>query len=121
MKIRFFEIEYGAADPGITRDFYSSILGLETKVDQQGLKVLDAGIKGLDFNCSTHIEPPAVITSFLTDNLPAVMERLQRNNVPFEGPSPSHLGMMCIQFTNPDGFCIRVNTPTEASPPWLQA
>jgi hypothetical protein len=82
--------------------------------------VLDAGISGLDFNCSVHVAPPAVITSFLTDDLPAVIERLQQHNVPFEGPSPSHLGMMYIQFTNPDGFCIKVNTATAASPPWLQ-
>jgi catechol 2,3-dioxygenase-like lactoylglutathione lyase family enzyme len=120
MKIRLHEIEYGSADPEKTKTFYDNLLGLDTKVDQEGLKVFNSGITGLDLNCSTHIAPLAVVTSFITDDLPAIIERLQQSGVPFEGPVASHLGMICIRFTNPDGFCIKVNTPTEASPPWLK-
>ncbi len=120
VKIRLHEIEYGSGDPEKIKTFYSDLLGLETTVEQEGLKVFTTGISGMDFNCSTHIAPPAVVTSFITDDLSAIIGRLQQSGVPFEGPGPSHLGMMCIQFTNPDGFCIKVNTPTEASPPWLK-
>jgi catechol 2,3-dioxygenase-like lactoylglutathione lyase family enzyme len=120
VKIRLHEIEYGSANPEKMKAFYGDLLGLETTVDQEGLKVFDTGIAGLDVNCSNHIVPPAVITSFITDDLPAIIGRLQQSGVPFEGPAPSHLGMTCIQFTNPDGFCIKVNTPTAASPPWLK-
>jgi catechol 2,3-dioxygenase-like lactoylglutathione lyase family enzyme len=88
MKIRLHEIEYGSADPEKTKTFYGDLLRLDTTVDQDGLKVFDVGIAGLDFNCSTHIVPPVVVTSFITDDLPAIIKRLQQQGVPFEGPAP---------------------------------
>lgn len=121
MKIRLFEIEYGVSNPKQTQTFFQDVLGLTTKLDEPQLKVMDAGLPGLDFNCSTHIAAPGVITSFITDDLDAVIQQLQQHNITFTGPRPSHLGMLSIECNSPDGYLIRINAPTEQSPEWLKA
>src|SRR5829696_2576714 len=120
MKIRLHEIEFGSADVEKTSSFYQDIFGLEPAIQQEGLIVLDAGIKGLDFNLSNHFPKGVVVISFLTDDLTEAEERLKKAGIPYQGPSLSHLGMTCIQFTNPDGQLIKVNTPGSESPDWLQ-
>ncbi len=120
MKIKLHEIEFGSADPEKSREFYHSILGLATNVDQPGLKVFNAGVSGLDFNMSTHFSPGKSMTSFLTDDLQTVMDRLSTEKIKFEGPHPSHLGMISIEFRDPDDNLIRINQATEDSPAWLK-
>ncbi|MFZ2783726.1 MAG: VOC family protein [Sediminibacterium sp.] len=120
MKIRLQEIELGTNDPDKSKLFYSTILGLETSVDQAGLKVFNSGVTGVDFNMSTHFPTKTTVTSFLTDNLQDVIERLSENGIIFSGPQKSHLGMVSIEFNDPDGYLIRVNQPTEESPTWLK-
>ena len=120
MKIRLQEIELGASDPNKSKQFYNSILGLNTVVDEEGLKVFDSGVAGVDFNTSTHFPPKTTKTSFLTDSLQEVMDNLAANGIAFTGPKNSHLGMMAIEFTDPDGYLICVNQPTADSPPWLK-
>lgn len=78
MKIRLQEIELGTNDPDKSKLFYSTILGLETSVDQAGLKVFNSGVTGVDFNMSTHFPTKTTVTSFLTDNLQDVIERLSK-------------------------------------------
>ena len=119
MKIRIQEIELGSKDPGNSKVFYHSILGFDTIIDQEQLKVFRSGIPGLDFNISTHLPAKIMVISFLTDNLQTVMERLNTHSVSFEGPKKSHLGMMFIEFTDPDGYLIKINQPTPESPSWL--
>ena len=119
MKIRLQELELGTQDATISKDFYNSILGLDTVVDQENLKVFKSGIAGMDFNTSTHVATKVVVTSFLTDDLPTVIERLTSNGIPFDGPKKSHLGMTTVEFKDPDGYIIRVNQPGDASPSWL--
>ena len=119
MKIRLHEIELGIQDPAISQDFYSSILGLDTNIDQENLKVFKTGVEGIDFNTSTHLPSKVFVTSFLTDNLQSVIERLNASGVSFDGPKKSHLGMTAIEFKDPDGYLIRVNQPGDASPLWL--
>lgn len=119
MKIKLQEIELGTQDPAISKDFYTSILGLDTVVDQENLKVFTSGIAGIDFNISTHLPAKVVMTSFLTDDLQAVMERLTAREISFDGPKNSHLGMTAIEFKDPDGYLIRVNQAGDTSPSWL--
>jgi predicted enzyme related to lactoylglutathione lyase len=120
MKIRLQEIEFGANDPNESKLFYNSILGLETSVDQEGLKVFNSGVAGIDFNTSTHFPSKMTVTSFLTDNLQKIIDKLSANDIKFSGPKKSHLGMMTIEFNDPDGYLIKVNQPTEESPAWLK-
>jgi catechol 2,3-dioxygenase-like lactoylglutathione lyase family enzyme len=120
MKIRLQEIEFGAQDTKVSQNFYRSILRLDTAVDQDGLKVFKSGVDGLDFNISTHLPVRTMVTSFLTDDLQAVMDSLHANGVSFEGPRDWHFEMRNIEFKDPDGYLVRVNQPTDASPPWLK-
>ena len=120
MKIRLQEIELGTSDPNKSKLFYNTILGLDTSVDQDELKVFDSGVVGVDFNTSTHFPSKTTMTSFLTDNLQNIIDRLYTNGIAFSGPKNSHLGMTTIEFTDPDGYLIRVNQPTNESPDWLK-
>lgn len=120
MKIRLHEIELGTSDPAKSKSFYNAILGLKTSVDQAALNVFQSGVGGIDFNTSTHLSPNTAVVSFLTDNLPEVIERLSANGISFSEPKKSHLRMTSIEFSDPDGHLIRVNQPTEDSPTWLK-
>jgi catechol 2,3-dioxygenase-like lactoylglutathione lyase family enzyme len=119
MKIRLQEIELGIQDAAISKEFYKTILGLDTTIDQEDLKVFKSGVEGIDFNTSTHLPSKVFVTSFLTDNLQTVIERLYASGISFDGPKKSHLGMTTIEFRDPDGYLIRVNQPGDASPSWL--
>ena len=119
MKISLQEIELGTLNPNISKDFYNSILGLDTVVEKENLNVFESGIAGIDFNTSTHLPAKVTVTSFLTDDLQTVIERLNASGISFDGPRKSHLGMTTIEFKDPDGYLIRVNQPSDASPSWL--
>lgn len=120
MKIKLQEVELGTANPDISKGFYQSILGLQTTVDEENLKVFSAGIEKFDFNISTHFPPGAVAISFITDNLQEVMTRLSAAGVHFDGPKPSHLRMETISFRDTDGYTIKVNEAGSDSPAWLK-
>ncbi len=120
MKIRLHEIEFGALDTGKSRGFYQSVLGLDPMIDQDQLTVFNSGVAGVDFNISAHCPEKIVMTSFLTNDLQKLIDRLQLTGVVYEGPVKSHLGMMSVCFQDPDGNIIKVNQPTEDSPSWLK-
>lgn len=120
MKIRLHEIEFGTSNPEKSKEFYQAALGLDLAADQDGLKVFRTGIQGLDFNTSTHFPANVVVTSFLTDNLQQVIDRLNLLGIHFIGPKDTHLGMRSIEFKDPDGYIIKVNAPTSSSPSWIR-
>ena len=120
MKTRLHEIEFGSQDPNESKLFYNNILELDTFVDHDELKVFNAGVLGVDFNISKHLPAKAMVVSFLTDDLKKVMDNLNANSVRFDGPKPSHLGMTCISFNDPDGYKVKINQSTEESPTWLK-
>lgn len=120
MKIRLQEIEFGAMDTGKSRGFYQSVLGLDPIIDQDQLTVFNSGVAGVDFNISAHYPERVITTSFLTNDLQKVVDRLSLTGVIFDGPVRSHLGMMSVSFQDPDGNIIKVNQPTEESPSWLK-
>lgn len=120
MKLRLHEIELGSSNVADATTFFQTILGLRTNIQQEGLTVFDAGLKGLDFNVSDHLPQSAVAISFLTDDLAEMERRLKEAGIIYEGPSSSHLGMRSISFRSPDGYIIKINTPGPESPAWLQ-
>jgi len=120
MNIRLHEIEIGSPDVSAATGFFKTILGLKSNLQQEGLTVFDAGVKGLDFNVSNHLSQGTAVLSFLIDDLSEIERRLKGEGISYEGPSASHLGMSCIQFRSPDGSLIKVNTPGAESPQWLQ-
>jgi len=111
MKITLQEIEFGSENVAQTKLFYQTIFGFETAVDQENLSVFNLAANAIDFNISTHLPPQTVCVSFLTDNLDEVMKKLNENAIVFDGPKPSHLGMMSIAFKDPNGNSIKVNQP----------
>lgn len=120
MRIRIHEIETGAAEPGQTAGFFSSVLGLPMKLQENNLTVFDSGIAGLDFNVSDHLITGAVRISFLTDDLQHCIHALEKQQIKFEGPYESHLGMLAIRFMLPNGIEMVINTRTDSSPEWLK-
>jgi catechol 2,3-dioxygenase-like lactoylglutathione lyase family enzyme len=119
MKTRLHEIEFGTSDPNKSKEFYESAPGLDVSVNQDELKVFKPGINGLGFNLSTHFPSNVVAASFLTDNLQEIIDRLNLLSIEFDGPKDAHLGMTSLEFKDPDGYIIKVNTSTSASPSWL--
>lgn len=119
MKIRLREIELGSSHVQKSTAFFAQILGCKPTV-QEDLTVFDAGLQGLELNLSIHLSPAEVTVSFLTDDLAAMQQKLQAAGMTYEGPSSSHLGMQCLPFKSPDGYLIKVNTPTSSSPNWLK-
>ncbi len=120
MKIRLQEIEFCTQNTDKSMGFYNSILGLDPVIDQDQLKVFNSGVAGVDFNISMHCPEKIVTTSFLTDNLQKVIDRLQLSGIVYNGPGKSHLGMMSISLTDPDGNIVKINQPTAESPSWLK-
>lgn len=120
MRIILHEIELGTTNPDANKAFYHTLLGLPLTVDHDQLKVFQPNIEGMDFNLSTHIPQNAIIVSFLTNNLQAVINHLNQQQKPFIGPKDSHLGMTFIQLEDPNGNTVKINMPTDASPQWLK-
>ena len=120
MKIRLHEVEFGSADVQQSSALFQSLLGLQSKLTQPELTVLDTGISGFDLNISSHFPAGVVAFSFLTNNLEEVEQRLKRAQISYQGPLPSHLGMRAITYIHADGYVIRINTHGEASPEWLK-
>lgn len=44
---------------------------------------------------------------------------MQMENIDFRGPYESHLGMLSIEFSDPDRVKVRVNQKGKDSPDWL--
>ena len=120
MKIRLQEIEFGAGNTEKSKGFYQSVLGLDPLIDQDQLKVFNSGVAGVDLNVSAQQPAKTIITSFLTDDLQKLMDRLQLTGVAFEGPRTAHLSMLSISLQDPDGNYIKINQPTPDSPKWLK-
>ena len=120
MNIKLHEIELGTGDVQGTTAFFQTLLGLQPSLQHQELTVFNAGIKGLDFNISSHLPAGITAISFLTDDLSELTDRLRAAGISYEGPMDSHLGMTCIQFLSPGGYVIKVNTAGPDSPDWLK-
>lgn len=110
MKIRLHEIELGSAAVQASKKFYGETLGLDLAVENDGLNVFQSGAANVDFNTSAHFPQGVVCISFLTDDLTGIEKRLVTAGISYEGPKLSHLGMTCIQFNDPDGYLVKINS-----------
>ena len=119
MKLILHEVELNSNDVEVSKRFYNQLLGLATRQDQHGLKVLDSGVPGVDFDISVHHTGQTSV-SFLTDDLEGVINRLQSYGASMDGPHPTHLGMTSVTLTDPDGHRVVVSAPTDSSPEWLK-
>lgn len=118
MEIRIHEIEMGSDDLLASASFFK-MLGLQPTIEQIGLTVFNSGQKGMDVNVSQHLSRGVTQISFITDDLKAMMQHLREQQMVFEGPYESHLGMLSIKLQSPDGISVVINTPTDSSPSWL--
>lgn len=118
MRIRIHEIETGSANLSAANSFYQA-LGLVPRLEDGNLTVFGSGMQGLDFNLADHLPQGTVQISLLTDDLKTLMQQLTQEQIAFEGPYESHLGMLAIRLQSPDGIPIVINTPTDSSPSWL--
>ena len=82
--MRLHEIELGSSNVKEATNFFQTVFGLSTAIEQEGLTVFESGMKGLDINLSNH-QPQGVTTiSFLTDDLAAMESRLKEAGIPYE-------------------------------------
>ena len=117
--MKLHEIGLFAADPEASRKFYHGILGLRLDHDEPGLAVFDGGWPGLEIGaCSGY--PDRVHISFIVDDVDRLANDLRARAVEFEGPADIHLGKRGIMLTDPDGLRVLIQSPTGASPEWLQ-
>jgi catechol 2,3-dioxygenase-like lactoylglutathione lyase family enzyme len=119
MRIRLHEIELFSRDTEASRAFYAGKLGFELNHAEPGLNVFDAGQPGVDFDTSVH-QPGKVRIGFVVDDLAAYAEGLRAQGVPFQGPEPSHLGMLILKLEDPDGHSVEIQQFTEGTPPQVR-
>lgn len=119
MRLRLHEIELHSRDTEASRAFYAGKLGFELNHAEKGLNVFDAGRPGVDFDTSIHL-PGKVRIGFVVDDLAAYAETLKAKGVPFEGPEPSHLGMLILRLEDPDGHLVEIQQFTEGTPPQVK-
>ena len=117
--MKLHEIELASKDPEASKHFYHGLLGLQVRVDQNGLKVFDSGIKGLDLDVSSH-NPGRTQISFLVPDLEKTIGELKQRGLKIPEPFDSHLGMRGIRLEDPDGNIVVIDAPTESSPEWLK-
>ena len=85
MQLRFLEIELNTENPEASKHFYSEQLGLQTYVDEDGLKVFSSGIPDLDFIKSRHFQGKVSI-SFYADDIEACVDALTSRGVEIVEP-----------------------------------
>lgn len=107
MQLRLLEIELNSDDPEACKRFYGEQLGLETFVDQDGLKVFDSGIEGLGFNKSGHF-PGRISISFYTDDLEACIDELKRKGAEIVEQHGDPVSALVLR--DPDGCRVEIKT-----------
>ena len=80
MRLRLLEIELFTEDAEASKYFYGKQLGLDTYVDEVGLKVFGSGVTDLDLMKSAHF-PEAVSISFLSEDIQACIDDLTAKGV----------------------------------------
>lgn len=80
MNLRLLEIELFTEDAEASKRFYSEQLGLDTYVDEHGLKVFSSGISDLDLIKSPHF-PGSLSISFFAEEIQACVDELEERGV----------------------------------------
>ena len=105
MKLRLLEIELYAKDPEKTKAFYQGQLGLNVCVDEEGLKVFDAGVAGVDFDKSTHF-PDKVSISFFAEDIQECVETLTARGATILEKYGSPVSAIVLE--DPDGCRVEI-------------
>lgn len=105
MKLRLLEIEFHSDNPNASKRFYSEQLGLETYVDEQGLKVFSSGIPDLDLIKSPHF-PGKISISFYAEDIQACVDELNDKGVETVEQYGDPVAAIVLQ--DPDGCRVEI-------------
>ena len=105
MQLRLLEIELNTDSPEASKHFYSEQLGLQTYVDEGGLKVFSSGIPDLDFIKSPHF-PGKVSISFYAEDIQACIDELNSKGVEIVGQFGDPVSAIVLQ--DPDGCRVEI-------------
>lgn len=105
MKLRLLEIELNTSDPEKAKEFYHGKLGLEVCVDQEGLKVFQPGIPGLDFDKSVHF-PGKISISFFSDDIEECIRTLEERGATILEKYGDPVSAICLE--DPDGCRVEI-------------
>jgi catechol 2,3-dioxygenase-like lactoylglutathione lyase family enzyme len=105
MQLRLLEIELNSDDPEASKHFYGEQLGLDTYVDEDGLKVFGSGIPDLDFNKSTHF-PGKISISFYAQDIQACIDELNGKGVEIVQKFGDPVSAIVLE--DPDGCRVEI-------------
>lgn len=105
MRLRLLEIELNTDNPQASKHFYGKQLGLETYVDEDGLKVFSSGIADLDVIKSAHF-PGRVSISFYVQDLHACVAELRSKGVEIVEQFGDPVTAIVLQ--DPDGCRVEI-------------
>jgi len=105
MQLRLLEIELNSDNPEASKRFYSEQLGLQTYVDEHGLKVFSSGISDLDIIKSPHF-PGKVSISFYAEDIQACIDELNSKGVEILERFGDPVAAIVLQ--DPDGCRVEI-------------
>ncbi len=105
MKLRLLEIELHSDNPEASKQFYCEQLGLETYVDEHGLKVFGSGIPDLDVIKSPHF-PGKISISFYAEDIQACADELISKGVEIVEQHGDPVSAIVLE--DPDGCRVEI-------------
>jgi predicted enzyme related to lactoylglutathione lyase len=105
MQLRLLEIELNTGNPEASKHCYGEQLGLQTYVDEDGLKVFSSGIPDLDFMKSPHF-PGKVSISFYAQDIQACIDELNSKGVEIVEQFGDPVSAIVLQ--DPDGCRVEI-------------
>ena len=105
MRLRLMEIELFTEDSEACKRFFSQQLGLETYVDERGLKVFGSGVHDLDLIKSPHF-PGQISMSFFSEDIQACKEELTEKGVEIVEQYGDPVAAIVLR--DPDGCRIEI-------------
>jgi catechol 2,3-dioxygenase-like lactoylglutathione lyase family enzyme len=105
MQLRLLELELNTDNPEAAKRFYGDVLGLQTYVDEDGLKVFGSGLPDLDFIKSTHFAGKISI-SFYVENIQACIDELNSKGVEIVQQFGNPVSAIVLQ--DPDGCRVEI-------------
>jgi hypothetical protein len=105
MQLRLLEIELNTDNPEASQRFHGEQLGLETLVDEHGLKVFGSGIPDLDLIKSGHF-PGKLSISFYAQDIQACIDELNNRGVEIAEQFGDPVSAIALQ--DPDGCRVEI-------------
>ncbi len=105
MQLRLLEIELNTENAEASKRFYGEQLGLETYVDENGLKVFSSGIPDLDVIKSPHF-PGKVSIAFYAQDIQVCVDELNSKGVEIVEQFGHPVAAIVLQ--DPDGCRVEI-------------